>query len=49
MEEVKSSLSSLKLSGMATCLQRLYETRKIHELSLTDGLQLLIQSEKDQR
>lgn len=49
MEEVKSSLLSLKLSGMAICLQSLYETRKVHELSLSDGLQLLIQAEKDQR
>lgn len=49
MEEVKSSLLSLKLSGMAVCLQSLCETRKVHELSLADGLQLLIQAEKDQR
>lgn len=34
---------------MAVCLQSLYETRKVHELSLCDGLQLLIQAEKDQR
>jgi len=49
MEEQKSNLLSLKLSGMAACLQTLYETRKLNDLSLFDGLQLLIQAEKDQR
>ncbi|KAF5277936.1 hypothetical protein FQR65_LT15902 [Abscondita terminalis] len=34
---------------MAGCLQTLYETRKIHELSLLDGLQMLIQAETDVR
>src|SRR5690606_6851017 len=33
----------------AGCLQTLYETRKIHELSLADGLQMLIQAESDVR
>ena len=33
MEELKSNLQSLKLAGMASCVQALYETRKLHELS----------------
>ena len=49
MEELKSDLLSMRLSGMAASLQVLYETRKLHELSLNDGLQLLVQAEKDQR
>ncbi|NGM90012.1 transposase, partial [Parapusillimonas sp. SGNA-6] len=49
MEEQKSKLQALRLSGMAGCLQALYETRKIHELSLVDGLQMLIQAESDVR
>ena len=49
MEEQKSKLQALRLSGMAGCLQTLYETRKIHELSLIDGLQMLIQAESDVR
>lgn len=49
MEEQKSKLQALRLSGMAGCLQTLYETRKIHELSLIDGLQMLIQAESDLR
>lgn len=49
MKEVKSSLLSMKLSGMASCYQTLHETRKLDKLSFDDGLQLLIQAEKDQR
>lgn len=49
MKEVKSNLLSLKLSGMANCYQTLHETRKLDMLSFADGLQLLIQAEKDQR
>lgn len=49
MEEQKTKLQALRLSGMAGCLQTLYETRKIHELSLLDGLQMLIQAESDLR
>ncbi|MDD4515217.1 MAG: hypothetical protein PHT93_06620, partial [Massilibacteroides sp.] len=49
MEQIKTELMRLKLSGMAGCLQTLEETRRVYELSLSDGLKLLIQSEKDQR
>ena len=49
MEELRSNLQSLQLAGMASCLQALYETRKLQELSLMDGLELLVQAEKDQR
>lgn len=49
MEQIKAELMRLKLSGMAGCLQTLEETRRVYELPLSDGLKLLIQSEKDQR
>lgn len=49
MEQIKSELMRLRLPGMADCLQTLEETRRVHELSLTDGLKLLLQSEKDSR
>jgi DNA replication protein DnaC len=32
---------------MAHCWQTLYETRKVNELSLSDGLELLLQSEEE--
>jgi hypothetical protein len=34
MEQVKSELIQLKLSGMANCLKTLEETRRVHELRL---------------
>lgn len=49
MEELKSNLQTLRLAGMASCLEALYETRKLQDLSFIDGLELLVQSEKDQR
>jgi DNA replication protein DnaC len=49
MEEIKSDLLELKLSGMAQMWQTLEETRRFSELSLFDGIQLLLQAEKDKR
>ena len=49
MEEIKTTLQSLKLPGMASCWQTMTETRQIHKLNLADGIQLLLQAEKDSR
>jgi DNA replication protein DnaC len=49
MEQIKESLSRLRLPGMTACLRTLEETRRVHEISFTDGLKLLIQAETDQR
>jgi DNA replication protein DnaC len=49
MEEIKFQLSSLHLSGMARQWQTLEETRRTGELSLADGMALLLQAEADQR
>lgn len=49
MDQILSSLERLKLPGMASCWQSLTETRKTSGLSLNDGLELLLQAEKDQR
>jgi DNA replication protein DnaC len=49
MEEIKSQLSNLHLSGMARQWQTLEETRRTEELSLADGMTLLLQAEADQR
>ncbi len=49
MEQIKSGLLELRLSGMAQTWQTLEETRRISELSLLDGIQLLLQAEKDKR
>ena len=47
--EVEIGLKQLKLSGMTRVWQSLCQTRRIHELSFTDGMQLLLQGEADER
>jgi DNA replication protein DnaC len=49
MEEIKSQLLSLRLSGMAGEWKILEETRRLEELSLSDGMVLLLQAETDKR
>lgn len=49
MDQTITRLSRLRLSGMAACWKTLTETRKNAELSLEDGLALLLQAEEDQR
>ena len=49
MEEIKSGLLSLRLSGMAQQWQILEETRRTGELSLWEGMELLLQAEADKR
>jgi DNA replication protein DnaC len=49
MDLTANELKSLRLPGMAACWLSMQETRKVDALSLSDGLQLLLQAEKDQR
>ena len=49
MDAVANELKSLRMPGMAQCWLSLQETRKSDSLSFNDGLQLLLQAEKDQR
>jgi DNA replication protein DnaC len=49
MDEIKSRLLSLRLPGMAQQWQTLEEMRRTGELSLSDGIQLLLQAEADKR
>lgn len=49
MEQIQEQLSNLRLHGMSRRLKAIMETRKLHELSFTDGLQLLLQSEEEDR
>jgi DNA replication protein DnaC len=49
MEGIKSKLLSLRLSGMAQQWQTLEETRRMGELSLQDGMELLLQAEAGKR
>lgn len=47
--DVQTHLGKLRLHGMYQCWRTLEETRKLHDLSLSDGMALLLQSEEDQR
>jgi DNA replication protein DnaC len=46
---IANELKSLRMPGMAQCWLSLQETRKTDSLSFSDGLQILVQAEKDQR
>ncbi len=47
--QIETQLSNLRLRGMARSWQALTETRRAHELSLHEGLELLLQAEEDER
>jgi DNA replication protein DnaC len=49
MDTVEMLLKQLKLSGMSRIWQSLSDTRRLHELSFLDGMQLLLQGEADER
>ncbi len=49
MDEITNKLKSLRMPGMAGCWTALQETRKTDSLSFRDGLQLLLQAERDAR
>ncbi|MDR0286232.1 MAG: IS21-like element helper ATPase IstB [Clostridiales bacterium] len=49
MEEIRIQLSALHLSGMSRQWQTLQETHRTGELSLADGMSLLLQAEADNR
>jgi DNA replication protein DnaC len=49
MMQIESQLTRLRLHGMSRSWQALLETRKSHELSLSEGLSLLLQAEEEDR
>jgi DNA replication protein DnaC len=49
MKQVENQFRTLRLQGMNQCWQSLIETRKHHELSLQEGLELLLHAEMEQR
>jgi DNA replication protein DnaC len=49
MNQIESKFSQMRLKGMNRCWQALLETRRTHELSLTEGLEILLQAEEDDR
>jgi DNA replication protein DnaC len=49
MMQIESQLSRLRLHGMSRTWQALLETRRQNELSLSEGLELLLQAEEQER
>ena len=49
MNQIESQLISLRLLGMNRTWKALVETRKSHELTLAEGLEILLQAEVEQR
>lgn len=48
-DQLQLQMSRLKLSGMARSWQALNETRRTSELSLAEGMEILLQAEQQQR
>jgi len=49
MDTISTSFHTLHMPGMSACWKTLNETHQIDKLSLSDGLELLLQSELDSR
>ncbi len=49
MIQLENQFKELRLHGMNQCWQSLVETRKHHEISFSEGLELLLQAEQQQR
>lgn len=49
MNHLETQFKSLRLNGMNQCWQALTETRRQHELTLCEGLEILLQAEEQMR
>ena len=49
MTQIQTKLTQLRLKGMLRSWEALAETRRIQELSFTDGMEMLLQAEEDER
>lgn len=49
MDKLQSQLKELRLHGVDRCWQSLTETRRHHDLELTEGLEILLQAEQEYR
>lgn len=49
MKQIQEKLSELRLKGMLRTWEALAETRRIQELSFSDGMEMLLQAEEDER
>lgn len=49
MNQIESKMGTLRLNGMARTWESLKETRRLHELGLAEGLEILLQAEEEER
>jgi DNA replication protein DnaC len=49
MTEIETKLKQLRLKGMLQSWEAMKETHSIHELSFSDGMEMLLQAEEEQR
>jgi DNA replication protein DnaC len=49
MTQIQTKLTQLRLKGMLRTWEALAETRRIQELSFTDGMEMLLQAEDEER
>lgn len=49
MNQIETQMNKLRLHGMMKSWTALKEARKLHDLSLNDGLELLLQAEEQER
>lgn len=49
MMQIETQLNQLRLKGMSRSWKTLQETRRAHELTFAEGLEILLQAEKDDR
>lgn len=49
MNQIETQMNKLRLLGMVRSWTALQQTRKLHELSLVDGMELLLQAEEVER
>jgi len=49
MNQIETQMSGLRLHGMRKSWTALQETRNLHELSLTEGMELLLHAEEEER
>ena len=49
MNEIETKLKQLRLKGMLQSWEAIKETRRINELSFSEGMEMLLQAEEEQR
>lgn len=49
MNQIETQMNTLRLHGMQKSWTGLQETRKLHELSLSEGMELLLHAEQEER